>query len=267
MAFDIDTFAETSEAVGWSDIDLDAFRTDPLPEDSLRALRYMCDVEYHTVCYLRDMLVTPSHSDGDVSTFMTMWNREEFWHGEALAAILGAHGITVEYDQLKASRVKLGWRDRLDPIKQSVFGNVVGKDFVATHMSWGSVNERGAAAAYRRLAALIPHPVLSPLLKRIAQQETRHIAFYTTQAAKRLSSSAIARKFTRFALTKVWGPVGSTIEPEEEVRFVMKYLFDGDEGLHEVRKMDEAIAKLPGMSGLTVVENAFRARGLYATAA
>ncbi|MGN6446720.1 ferritin-like domain-containing protein [Amnibacterium sp.] len=264
MAFDIDTFAETSSAVAWNDIDLDAFREHPLPETSLRALRYMCDVEYHTVCYLRDMLVTPSHGDGEVSTFMTMWNREEYWHGEALAAVLGVHGVTVEYDQLKASRVKLGWRDRIDPIKQSLFGNIIGKDFVATHMSWGSVNERGAAAAYRRLAKLEPHPALAPLLQRIAQQETRHIAFYTTQATKRLEESKLARMFTRFALSNVWGPVGSTIEPEEEVAFVMGYLFDGEDGLREVRKMDEAIAKMPGMSGLTVVENAFRARGLYA---
>ena len=264
MAFDIDTFAETSNAVAWSDIDLDAFREHPLPEDALRALRYMCDVEYHTVCYLRDMLVTPSHGDGEVSTFMTMWNREEYWHGEALAAVLKVHGIEVEYDQLKASRVKLGWRDRIDPIKQAVYGNIVGKDFVATHMSWGSVNERGAASAYRRLAQLEPHPALAPLLKRIAAQESRHIAFYTTQATKRLEESKLARAFTRFALSKVWGPVGSTIEPEEEVRFVMGYLFDGPEGLREVRKMDEAIAKLPGMQGLGINEAAFRARGLYA---
>jgi len=125
------------------------------------------------------------------------------------------------------------------------------------------VNERGAASAYRRLAQLEPHPALAPLLKRIAAQESRHIAFYTTQATKRLGDSKLARAFTRFALSKVWGPVGSTIEPEEEVRFVMGYLFDGPDGLREVRKMDEAIAKLPGMQGLTVNENAFRARGLY----
>ena len=59
MAFDIDTFASASVKVGWDDLDLDAFRRDPLPEGTLRTLRYMCDVEYHTVCYLRDMLVTP----------------------------------------------------------------------------------------------------------------------------------------------------------------------------------------------------------------
>ena len=114
----------------------------------------MCDVEYHTVCYLRDMLVTPSHTDSDVSTFMTMWNREEYWHGEALAAVLGVHGITVEFDQVKASRMKVGWKDRLDPIKQSLLGNIVGKDFIAVHMSWGAANERSAAAGYKRLVAL-----------------------------------------------------------------------------------------------------------------
>ena len=98
----------------------------------------------------------------------------------------------------------------------------------------------------------------------LARDESRHIAFYTTQATKRLEESKLARAFTRFALSKVWGPVGSTIEPEEEVRFVMGYLFDGPDGLREVRKMDEAIAKLPGMQGLAVNEHAFRARGLYA---
>src|SRR5699024_1170401 len=111
-----------------------------------------------TVCYLRDQLVTPSRRSADVSAFMTMWNREEFWHGEALAHILGLHGISVTYDHLKARRIKLGWRDRMVPVRQSVLGNVAGKDFIAVHMVWGAVNEWSAGAAYKRLAALEPHP-------------------------------------------------------------------------------------------------------------
>ena len=118
MAFDIDKYTATSVNVNWSDLDFDEFKTNPLPESTLRSLRYMCDIEYHTVCYLRDMLVTPSHKDPEVSAFMTMWNREEFWHGEALAEVLGAHGVTVDFDQLKATRLKLGWKDKLDPVKQ-----------------------------------------------------------------------------------------------------------------------------------------------------
>jgi len=262
MAFDIDTFASASHRVGWDDVDLDAFRRDPLPEGTLRTLRYMCDVEYHTVCYLRDMLVTPSHTDSDVSTFMTMWNREEYWHGEALAAVLGVHGITVEFDQVKASRLKLGWKDRLDPIKQSLLGNIVGKDFIAVHMSWGAANERSAAAGYKRLVALEKHPALTPLLKRIAAQESRHIAFYATQARKRLEASAKARALNRFVMSRFWGPVGSGVMPEEEVDHVMRHLFSGEEGSREVHRLDEQIAELPGLEGLTILEDAFRRRGL-----
>jgi hypothetical protein len=264
VAFDIDSFAKTSTKVGWEDLDLDAFRTDPLPEPTLRTLRYMCDVEFHTVCYLRDMLVTPSHTDGEVSTFMTMWNREEFWHGEALAAVLGVHGITVEFDEVKAARLKVGWKDRLDPIKQALLGNVVGKDFIAVHMTWGMANERSATAGYRRLVELEPHPALTPLLQRIAQQETRHIAFYTTQAEKRLAASGNARALTRFALSRFWGPVGSGVMPEDEVDHVMRHLFSGDDGRREVHRIDERIAKLPGLEGLTIMADAFRRRGLDA---
>lgn len=173
MAFNIDKFAETSQRVKWADLDMGEFITRPLPENTLRCLRYMCDVEYHTVCYMRDMLVTPSHQDKDVSTFMTMWNREEYWHGEALAEVLGLHGIVVDYDELKAKRMKLGWSESLKPLKQSLLSNMVGADFIATHMAWGAANEWSAVAAYRRLADLEKHPVLAVLLKRIAAQE-RH---------------------------------------------------------------------------------------------
>ncbi|MEQ1736348.1 MAG: ferritin-like domain-containing protein, partial [Rhodoglobus sp.] len=61
MAFDIDKYTANSTAVGWDDLDFDEFDRNPLPASTLRILRYMCDVEYHTVCYLRDLLTTPSH--------------------------------------------------------------------------------------------------------------------------------------------------------------------------------------------------------------
>jgi hypothetical protein len=263
MAFDIDRYTVTSTNVNWSDLGFEDFREDPLPETTLRSLRYMCDVEYHTVCYLRDMLVTPSHEDDDVSAFMTMWNREEFWHGEALAAVLGAHDIVVDFDELKAKRLKLGWKDRLDPVKQSLLGNIVGKDFVAVHMIWGAVNEWSAIAAYNRLAELETRPALAELLKRIAKQEARHVAFYATQARERLASSRKAQKLARLALSTAWRPVGSGIMDDVEVDFVSRHLFGGD-GMREVRKIDEHISRLPGMEGLSIVETAMRGRGIVA---
>jgi hypothetical protein len=262
MAFDIDKYSETSVAVPWGDLDFTEFARNPLPEESLRVLRYMCDVEYHTVCYLRDLLVTPSHEEDDVAAFMTMWNREEFWHGEALAAVLGAHGIVVDFDELKATRMKMGWKDRLDPVKQSLLGNLVGNDFIATHMTWGAANEWSAVAAYNRMAELEKHPVLAVLLQRIAKQEARHVAFYTTQARERLERSRKARVLTRFALSKFWGPVGSTIEDADEVKHVFGHLFAGVDGLQAVRKLDQRISGLPGLQGLTIVENSMHKYGV-----
>ncbi|MPV38804.1 ferritin-like domain-containing protein [Georgenia subflava] len=264
MAFDIDRFARDSEGVTWDDLDLDVFRDDPLPPRTLRTLRYMCDVEYHTVCYLRDMLVTPSRADPEVGTFMTMWNREEFWHGEALAHVLELHGITVTYDDLKARRVKLGWRDRIAPVRQSVLSNIVGKDFVAVHMLWGAVNEWSASAAYKRLGVLEPHPALGGLLRRIVAQEARHVAFYTTQARARLADNPKAQRLARLALRTAWQPVGSGISSESEVTHVMNHLFSGREGRKEIDAIDRHIARLPGMSGLRVVADAMDARGVAA---
>jgi hypothetical protein len=264
MAFDIDKYTRASEGVQWQDLDFDEFERRPLGEDTLRTIEYMCNVEYHTVCYLRDMLTTPSHKEGEVSAFMTMWNREEFWHGEALAAVLERHGRTVDFDQLKATRLKLGWKDRLDPIKQSMLGGLVGMDFVAVHMSWGAANEWSANAAYHRLAAMEDHPTLSPLLKRIAQQETKHTAFYATQARTRLEASKKARVIGRWVLKSFWGPVGSTISTPEEVKHVMGHLFAGPDGRKQIRGIDAHIAKLPGMEGLTIVEDSLDARGIAA---
>jgi len=264
VAFDIDRYTANSEPVTWTDLDLEAFESDPLPPESLRVLRYMCDVEYHTVCYLRDLLTTPSHKEPEIGSFMTMWNREEFWHGEALAAVLGKHGITVDYDELKATRLKLGWKDRLDPIKQSLMGGLVGNDFVAVHMAWGAANEWSANAAYHRMAKQENHPVLAELLKRIAQQETKHVAFYATQARARLEKSKKAQVIARFALRKFWAPVGSGISPESEVAHVMGQLFGGTEGRRLIRDIDSHIARLPGMDGLTIVESALDKHGIPA---
>jgi hypothetical protein len=44
----------------------------------------------------------------------------------------------------------------------------------------------------------------------------------------------------------------------------MAHLFSGDEGMDEVRRIDSNLAKLPGMAGLTIVENSLRARGVAA---
>src|SRR5699024_6394720 len=214
MAFDLRRFAESSEPVKYEDLDFDTFLSQPLDEQTLRSLRYMCDVEYHTSCFLRDLLVTPSHREEDAGGFMTMWNREEFWHGEALAAVLAKHGIIVDYDELKAKRVKLGWAGALGPLKQSVMSNLVGSDFVAVHMVWGAGDDVSAGARYRGLGGMTDQPPPSPRLQRIAEQGTLHVASYTSEGRQRLQAAEGGERIVRLSRSRVWKPVGSGMRGE-----------------------------------------------------
>jgi hypothetical protein len=143
-----------------------------------------------------------------------------------------------------------------------VIGKVVGADFVAVHMAWGAANEWSAITAYNRMAALEEDPVLAELLKRIAKQEARHVAFYTSQARDRLAKSTKAQKFARFALSNFWAPVGSSIMEKNEVKHVMGHLMGGEDGRKAARKIDTAISGLPGLEGLTIVDDSLNALGV-----
>ena len=73
-----------------------------------------------------------------------------------------------------------------------------------------------------------------------------------------------AQVLTRFVLDRFWGPVGSTISEESEVKHVMGHLFAGEEGRKLIQDVDSHIAKLPGMEGLRIVEKSLDKRGIAA---
>ncbi len=265
MTFLVDQYARTAAPIRWDDLELaSAFAERPLSPGALRCLRYMSDVESYTICYLRDLLLTPSHEDPDVTTFLTMWVYEEYWHGEALADVLAAHGIPTGNAHLRDVRARQGLKAKTGPLKQMLLANLLGDDFVATHMTWGALNEWSTHAGYVALTRHEDHPVLTELLRRIIKQETRHVAFYNSQARERLARSRRAQRIARFALDKAWNPVGSGVMPEEEVVFMLSYLMGGAAGRAEARKIDQKLDALPGLAGLHVVERALDARGVPA---
>jgi hypothetical protein len=250
MSFDVNDYKRQTGRLEFDDIDFGAFADRPLDPATLRCLRYMHDIEFHTVCYLRDLLLTPAHKDPDITTFLTFWSFEEFWHGEALTAVLDAHGELAGQARVLAVRKRLGWKDRVTPISHSLTSSVVGPDYVAVHMTWGAINEWCTQAAYAQLSAKENHPVLTELLRRIMRQEGRHIDFYSTEAAKRLAGSRKAQRLTRFALRHFWKPVGTGVVPLAETAFVIDHLFSGDVGLQFAERIDRRIDRLPGLDGL-----------------
>src|SRR5207302_9214304 len=124
------------------------------------------DVEYHTVLYLRDLLLTPAHHDPQITTFLTLWNFEEYWHGEALGKVLEAHGEPAGDARVVRTRRQLGWRDRVRPAMTTLSSATVGRAYVAVHMTWGVIQEWSTQAGYARVTAKAHHPVLTELLAR-----------------------------------------------------------------------------------------------------
>jgi hypothetical protein len=256
MSFDIASYSANARRVVDDDVDYTAFHRNPLPEAALRALQYMSDVESHTICYLRDLLVTPSHQDPEITTFLTMWAYEEFWHGQVLDKVLAAHGRAVGPDRIRRIRLVQARNDRFSPVYQTLAANLAGEDFIAVHMTFGVINEWSTYAGYGRLLAQTDHHELTKVVARIQRQETRHVAFYASQARQRLERSRAARLLTRLVLRIIWTPVGSGIMPAAETAFLLRYLMGGAEGARVIRQIDEKVDRLPGLAGLHLVRRA-----------
>lgn len=257
MSGRLEALIERSARLDLEGIDFGAFADHPLDADTLRCLRYMHDVENHTVCYLRDVLVTRAHADPELTAFLACWAYEEHWHGEAIAYVLAAHGESAGPNRVAASRRALPRLDRLRPLLY-LAGSSVSRHVVTVHMAWGAVNEWTTQAGYGRLVAKAQHPVLATLLRRVMRQEGRHIDFYAGQARRRLAESRAAQRATRFALGRYWRPVGSGLMPEGEVAFLVGHLFADDDGARAAARLDRQVDRLPGLEGLDLVTAAVR---------
>jgi len=244
----IDSWAPRSRAIDLEGIAWDDLRRVPLGTDALRTLRYMQDIESHTVIYVRQLLGTRVIDDPDVAAFLACWFYEETFHGRALARLLAAAGES-PVERRRSRRSITSW------VEERAMGSVarIWPDFVAVHMVWGAINELTTLVGYQRLAALDPHPVLVDLLGRIIRDESRHFSFYYHQAERRLGHVA-ARGVARVLVDRFWAPVGSGVQPDSEVRFVAGFLFGGPEGLAAARKVDATIRRLPGFENVALVE-------------
>ena len=83
--FDLDAYVARAGALDLSAIDWAAVKSHPLPAGAVRTLRYMQDVESHTIVYLRGLLATRAIDDPEVATFLACWLHEETFHGRARA--------------------------------------------------------------------------------------------------------------------------------------------------------------------------------------
>jgi rubrerythrin len=248
MDVDVDTVTQRSRALDLAGIPFDDVARHPLPTDARRTLRYMQDIESHTIVYLRTLLATPALDDPEVAAFLACWFHEETAHGRALARFLAAAGEPV----VPRPRGRLSFAAWVEARATAIVGRLW-PHFVAVHMVWGAINELTTLVGYQRLAARARHPVLSALLGRIVRDEARHFGFYYRQAARRLARPTTAR-IARRLVDRFWAPVGTGVQPVTETRFVARYLLADDDGRRAARKVDETIRALPGFRGANLLE-------------
>jgi hypothetical protein len=245
---DIDAYAGRSRALELGDLAWDAVRRQPLSAEAVRTLRYMQDIESHTIVYERELARTRAIDEPEIATFLACWLYEETFHGRALRRLLAAAG----HPTPERGRSRTTLPARLESAATALVARAW-PDFVAVHMTWGAVNELTTLVGYQRLAELEGHPVLSELLARIVRDEGRHFAFYFKQAERRLARPGVAR-VARWLVGRFWAPVGSGVAPAAETRFVARHLFGGDAGRVAARRIDDTIRRLPGFADVDLVE-------------
>ncbi|HKW95897.1 MAG TPA: ferritin-like domain-containing protein [Methylomirabilota bacterium] len=248
--FDLDMYVARSRALDLSAIAWAEVPRHPVFPETLRTLRYMQDIESHTIIYLRSLLATRAIDDPAVATFLACWLYEETFHGIALARFLDAAGAPLGERATPRGQEPLG--RRIEAAATAMVSKAW-PDFCAVHMTWGAINELTTLTAYRRLSAVAAHPVLTDLLERIILDESRHFFFYYRQAEIRMQRPVVAR-IARVLVDRFWAPVGSGVQPEAELRFLATYLFAGAEGRAAARKVDDTIRRLPGFETVQLLE-------------
>lgn len=253
--FSLQRFVDLSGPVATDDLDWERARRIGIEPGEARILRYISDTETHTILYMRDLLGGHTARDPEITTFLGIWVYEECWHGRAIDRFLAEVGHAPRRDHF--SRVTEG--SALKETVEAALGQLVASltpKFVATHMTWGAINELTAAATYQALERRTANPILATLCRRLAKQERKHFSFYYHQARRRLADDRTAQRLCRFALRNFWDIVGSGVGDDGDLGYLTATLFGDEASRRSLAEAEETIATLPGMSWFAMIRPA-----------
>ncbi len=234
------------DTIPWKDI-----KKNDLDPAFVPVLLYMRDVEKFTELYYKQMIKSPTGRDPHIRRFLDKWSTEEPVHGDLLNRFLEESGYPSEEKWFEKAKKNIPYSNTIISNLASFLAHLVGNNFAAVHMTWGAINEASTLTGYRRLWEKANHPVLTYILKAIAREEAAHTHFYWSLAKLKLERSKVPQKLTNYIIKKFWSPVGQGAKREIDTNYVIRALFQGDEGVSAMDKfVTQRIELLPGMQGL-----------------
>lgn len=242
---------EFLESIPWHEV-----KHHPIDESFIPVLIYFRDVEKFTDVYFKELSKTPTGREPVVRQFMEKWRHEEDLHGELMNQFLNELGYKTDDNWFEQAKKNIPFSYRFSSVISSGMANLVGSRFTAVHMTWGAINEMTTLNGYKRLWTLAKHPVLEYILKSIAREEANHSFFYWTLAKLKLSKSKFSQEIARYLVDHFWSPVGQGAKRESDTNYVIKKLFDGQEGVNIMENfVTRRVGMLPGFENFKKVTN------------
>lgn len=263
MYVDIQPYIAKSARVDTTGIDLVEGARVGLTQEELFVLRYFSDVENQSLRYLRTLLGMKVAFEPEIAAFLAMWNYEEFFHGYELEQLMRACGHAIERDRRELKRRSSRLNEKLEALFVPILSRVYAREFPAVYFAFGAIQELTTLHGYEHLARRTENVALSQLCERIAKQERRHFAWYFHSAASLLAESPRAQRLTARLMKLNWVPVGAGVHSPEQVQRLFRILFYPRSHATEViQGIDTKIATLPGLAGLSLMDDYFGGAGL-----
>jgi hypothetical protein len=245
MQFDVDKYIKNSKKVDISDIDLSEAARYPVTDEEIRALTYMCDIESHTIVYLRAILNTCAIEDPQTTSFLSCWAYEEFFHGHTLRLFLDAVGAPVSAARTVEVQQATSFKEWIKELGSSIVCRF-SPHFHGAYLTYGAISELSTLEGYGVFARRTQNPILAEVVKRLAKDERRHFSFYYNKARLQLQARN-AQRLTSFVIRHFWLPVGGGVKPDSEVSWILSFILGDPQGAEIAQRIDSTIAKLPGL--------------------
>jgi hypothetical protein len=245
LQFDVEKYVRNSKKVDISDLDLSQASRFPVSDEEIRALTYMCDIESHTIVYLRAILNTCAVEDPQTTAFLSCWAYEEFFHGRTIRQFLDAVGAPLSPTRMLEVQEASSFTEWLKELGSSILCRFSGY-FHGAYLTYGAISELSTLEGYGIMARRTQNPILAEVVRRLAKDERRHFAFYYNKARLMLVPRN-AQRLTNFVIRHFWLPVGGGVKPDGEVNWILSFLLGDPEGAEIASRIDSTIARLPGL--------------------